>query len=86
MKNWRPSPQARFDANYVVDDAGCWIWQGALVKGYGQIRVDGKRPYAHVYSWERKNGPVPDGFEWPSGLASWRGDARAPAWPVRIHG
>lgn len=57
------SAQERFAASIDVHpESGCWIWRGHLVRGYGQIRVGGRRrPYAHVYAWEQKNGPVPPG-------------------------
>lgn len=54
----------RFWSQVLVDPAsGCWLWQGHLVSGYGQIRHEGRRPYAHVWAWEQLNGPVPEGLE-----------------------
>jgi len=49
---------------YIVDDAGCWIWQRSKDrKGYGQIRVDGRLTYAHRYMYERHVGTIPAGLE-----------------------
>lgn len=44
---------------------GCWIWDKALQgDGYGYFhRTNGGTTYAHIVSWERVNGPVPDGCE-----------------------
>lgn len=43
----------------------CWVWTGALARGYGKIRVkvDGERKLVHVHrlAWELKHGPVPKG-------------------------
>jgi len=45
-----------------VDTAGdCWLWTGAtLTNGYGVITRQGKRVYAHRFSYELHNGPA-----WP---------------------
>jgi len=42
---------------------GCHLWTATVdSKGYGQIKVDGKKELAHRIAWELKNnGPVPDG-------------------------
>jgi hypothetical protein len=42
----------------VEKSAGCWTWTAAKNKGYGSFR--GMR--AHRWSWERANGPIPDGL------------------------
>lgn len=50
--------------NYIVDEAGCWIWRGALTTaGYGSLTFEQKRAYAHIFQYERRHGAVPDGFE-----------------------
>lgn len=49
---------------YTVDDNGCWIWLGPLnPHGYGAVTRNKRRMGAHVWFWERENGPVPDGLE-----------------------
>lgn len=40
----------------------CWLWTGAKgPKGYGHIVVDTRHTYAHRYSYELANGPIPEG-------------------------
>jgi hypothetical protein len=54
---------------YTVEDRGyqtaCWIWRRSLSKkGYGtKCKGDGYSgtQQAHIWYWEQKNGPVPDG-------------------------
>ena len=51
---------AKLEARSVKE--GCWVWQGAVLKGrgYGVIYVPGVRSKAvHRVSWELHNGPVP---------------------------
>jgi hypothetical protein len=43
--------------------SGCWIWTGAKVDGYGQVKIKRKVRYVHVVMWELHNGPVPPGRE-----------------------
>lgn len=63
----RKTPEERF-WSYVEKTDSCWLWTGAKISaGYGAIRVggrkDGKIVYAHIFSWELHNGPVPKGME-----------------------
>lgn len=38
----------------------CWLWTGRKNdQGYGMVRVGKQRKYAHRYSWEIHNGPIP---------------------------
>lgn len=50
----------RFWAAVEKTDA-CWLWRGLTVGGgYGQLRREGgERVYAHRFSWELHNGPIP---------------------------
>lgn len=42
---------------------GCLEWTGTRTSsGYGTIRSGGKYVVAHRYSWERTNGPIPEGM------------------------
>jgi hypothetical protein len=54
---------ARFWAKVRRDESGCWIWTGALRRGYGRFRVrrDGRWTHmqAHRWAWEAANGPLP---------------------------
>lgn len=50
----------------VKKTKGCWIWTGATIRGYGQIRYgkgNGKLYLAHRLSWQLHYGKAP-----PSGL------------------
>lgn len=46
------------------EDGGCWLWTGAKNQGYGvlQRREIGRVVSAHILSWERHNGPIPNGM------------------------
>lgn len=33
----------------------CWLWIGGQSKGYGQLKIDKKRVYAHRFSFEYHN-------------------------------
>lgn len=53
---------------HIEEDRGyetpCWIWQGTKIPlGYGRVNRDGRETFAHIYEWERVNGPVPAGLE-----------------------
>ena len=42
---------------------GCIVWAGPkTLHGYGRISFRGETIYAHRHSWERVNGPIPDGM------------------------
>lgn len=58
----RPTPIERFLSNFAKSD-GCWEWTGGLdSRGYGHLRVGGgKRPKAHVFSYQFHVGQVPPG-------------------------
>ena len=64
----RPVVPARFWARTEVDDAGCWLWTGALTSdGYGQTwtgsRTIGRRNRkAHRVAYELTFGPIPNGL------------------------
>lgn len=56
--NSRRSPVA-----YVVDDAGCWVWQRSTWRnGYGRLKRDGKWVQAYRVYYERHVGPIPKGL------------------------
>lgn len=56
------SDSERFWAK-VDKSASCWQWTGAIFKGYGAFRVDGKSTLAHRISFAWKNGDIPVGDE-----------------------
>ncbi len=47
---------------YVVDDQGCWVWQGyCLPGGYGQLTFRRDSWLAHRLSYLRHYGELPEG-------------------------
>lgn len=55
--------EEKFHESYSINTVdGCWIWQKSNNYRYGQISINGKLVYAHRYSWELKNGPIPKGM------------------------
>jgi hypothetical protein len=53
-----------FDQFTVVNDDGCWIWQGARTSaGYGNLYWAGKQRLAHVVSYEFFVGSIPEGLQ-----------------------
>lgn len=42
----------------------CWMWAGCVnkVHGYGYVKLNIRRVYAHRLSWEIHYGPIPDGL------------------------
>ena len=47
-----------------VDKSGeCWTWTGARdPRGYGRLGRGRKTLFAHRFSWEEENGPIPNGL------------------------
>lgn len=63
IRRYAKSPEEAF-SEYVSPDGECLIWTGPKNSfGYGIINVDGKKTVAHRYSWERKNGAIPEGAD-----------------------
>ena len=57
-----PSPIERFWIR-VNKTESCWLWLGAVSRGYGVANFNGKLRRAHRISWELVNGPIPDGLQ-----------------------
>lgn len=50
-------------ARTVKNARGCWIWQGETIeRGYGRVRVAGKKELVHRVVFEYFNGTIPDGL------------------------
>jgi hypothetical protein len=48
----------------TTTDGSCWLWtEGQRVKGYGGIKHEGKRVYAHRVAYELLVGPIPEGMD-----------------------
>lgn len=42
---------------------GCWIWQGETIeRGYGRVRVNGRKQLVHRVVFEYFNGTIPEGL------------------------
>lgn len=56
-------PEQRFWSK-VDKTEGCWLWTGKTSTrgGYGSFYAHGKAVLAHRLSWEKTNGPIPDGM------------------------
>lgn len=58
------NPRKPFDDFWIGEpNSGCWLWVGFVhpKHGYGSYRADGGTRLAHRVSYERVNGPIPDG-------------------------
>lgn len=54
--------RSRITERSKVNAEDCWVWQRALLNGYGRIAVDRQTRYAHRVSYEAFHGPIPDGY------------------------
>lgn len=54
-------PEKRFFARVLIDKkTGCWLWQGQKMRnGYGRFSLNGVKPLAHRWCYERLIGPIP---------------------------
>jgi hypothetical protein len=62
MRMGRPpiDMRLRFWAKVNKTGGGCWLWMGMPDdKGYGHLRVEGKKTLAHRISWKLHNGCIP---------------------------
>ncbi len=47
----------------IKSDDECWNWKaGKIRSGHGQFRVNSIKTYTHRFSYELKNGPIPEGL------------------------
>lgn len=47
----------------AIGESGCWIWTGTSTSlGYGELRLNKKRHYAHRFSYQIHKGQIPDGL------------------------
>lgn len=62
---WYNSPmniEQRFLAKVVKTDS-CWFWTGSNNGlGYGEIRINNRKVYAHRWAYEHWRGPIPEGL------------------------
>lgn len=57
------TPIERFTAKYIVNDEGCWEWQGTKARGYASFSVGKTKVRGARWSYEHFKGPIPDGEE-----------------------
>lgn len=57
------TPPGRFWSFVVPTPAGCWLWTGLKVAGYGRFSIQNKGIGAHRVSYEALIGAIPDGLE-----------------------
>lgn len=60
----RAAVLAKIKANVVVDEEGCWIWQGPCSGGgrgggYGRMSLDGQTVAVHRVVFTHYNGYIP---------------------------
>ena len=47
----------------ILSESGCWIWNLAVTtKGYGYIKIAGRKAFAHRVSYSIFNGEIPIGM------------------------
>jgi Autographiviridae endonuclease len=51
----------QFNARWIANENGCWIWHGAPRNGYGQLETQSQAKYAHRIAWQLFKGPIPTG-------------------------
>src|SRR5690349_6193803 len=50
--------------SHVLKTESCWLWTGALTKGYGHFRISPRvEVLAHRFAYEQLVGPIADGLE-----------------------
>lgn len=52
----------RLKSKVLVDENGCWIWQGAKSQGYGKISINDHPLWSHRLSFTLFNGDISDGL------------------------
>lgn len=56
----RGSETERFWKRVTILENGCWLWTGAKTdKGYGTLKVNGKRMASHRFSYIVQHGSIP---------------------------
>lgn len=57
------TPLERFMAKVEPEpNTGCWLWTGAMSRGYGYMRRGRRMVQAHRIAYETFVGPIPDGL------------------------
>ena len=54
----------RISAGISIDSSGCWVWQRAIVGGYGAIKLPDRRmAKVHRITFELFKGPIIEGLQ-----------------------
>ena len=57
-------PMLRLHRGVIVDEHGCWNWQGGKFNtGYGRMKIEGKTRAIHRVTYEVQNGLIPEGMQ-----------------------
>jgi hypothetical protein len=57
-----PLEQRLLNRRQITPD-GCWLWTGSTaIKGYGDIKVDGRTAFVHRLAYRIWVGPIPKGL------------------------
>ncbi|MBK7865259.1 MAG: HNH endonuclease [Archangiaceae bacterium] len=60
----RVPTRERFEAKYVVEANGCWLWSAYVTRlGYGRFVLSDVPIAAHRASWTLNVGPIPAGLD-----------------------
>lgn len=61
LPHFRTDPITRFWSKVIIQDNGCWLWNGCLAhpQGYGRLNINGEAEYAHIFIYELFWGPIP---------------------------
>lgn len=59
-KDW-PFAERLWGKTKVAGPDDCWIWTGAITKGYGAFSLSGRQTYAHRAAYILEHGSIPRG-------------------------
>lgn len=65
VKRKNMSLAERLDELTVKSQNGCWEWRGNIdpgTIGYGRMKFDGKKDFAHRWAYIEEHGSIPDGM------------------------
>ncbi len=68
VRMWKTAEQrlwAKVDKSghiHTVLGTPCWLWLGTKIRGYGEIKVHGKKTRVTRFVWTLTRGPIPAGL------------------------
>jgi len=63
MRNWQTATERFWAKVEKHGEDECWEWRGYSNGRYGQLHADGRKQYAHRYSYELHKGQIPEGLQ-----------------------